>query len=69
MITLGGITIVCVFFLIFQYRQHLHEGLRLEPRIEALEKRQSDAFDPKAFAELQTKVESLRIGQGIRGTR
>lgn len=66
MITLGSILIVCAFLLIGQYRHHVHEGLHLEDRIKALEARQADSFDPKAFAELQSKVEAMRIAQGMR---
>lgn len=60
------LVIVCTAALIAQYRHQVYMGMRLEDRIACLEKRAADLFDAKAFADLQSKVEALRLGQGLR---
>jgi hypothetical protein len=66
MTALVGLALICATLLLLQWRHHVYEGLKLEPRIQALEKRQAVEFDAKAFAELQAKVEGLRIAKGLR---
>ena len=64
--TVIAIALLCVAALVAQYRHHLYRGINLESRVKALEARQVEAFDAKAFAELVTKVEALRIARGMR---
>jgi hypothetical protein len=68
-IALGIIFLLCLTALFAQYRHHVYRGVGLEPRIAALETKQSVAFDAKAFVELQSKVEALRIANDIKGRR
>lgn len=67
--------IFCTTFLYAQHQQHAHERLTrfethrlslLTDRVSALEDAQSDHFDAKAFEDLRSKVEALRIAQGLR---
>lgn len=71
-----ALLIVCAAALLAQYRAQEHEiTLRgryndldaLDSRISALEEAKSSQFDPKAFEDLKTKVEALRISQGLKG--
>ncbi len=63
---IGIVLLICLTALILQRQHYAFRGIDLEARIDALEKRQTDSFDPKAFAELQSKVEALRIAKGLR---
>jgi hypothetical protein len=65
MTVVAALSIVCLTALVAQYRHHVYQGLGLESRLAVLEKRQAEAFDPKAFSELQSKVEALRIAKGL----
>ncbi len=61
-----GLVVVCMAALFAQYRHHVYRGMRLEDRIACLEKRAADLFDAKAFADLQSKVEALRVSIGMK---
>ena len=65
-------------YLLAQRQEHRHllavarastHATALERRLAALETARTSQFDQAAFEELKTKVESLRVGQGIRVSR
>ena len=69
------VAIVCVSLLIAQHFDHKHKHQttadtgRLEEinkRLAALEGKEAKAFDQAAFDDLKSKVEALRIAQGMR---
>lgn len=72
------VAIICLAALYAQYRAQEHERTMqadlgavqsLASRVDALEARQVFQFDPKAFDELKSTVDTLRIAQGLRGSR
>lgn len=63
----GIVTIICLAALYAQHRHHVFSGIKLQSRVEALEHKQAGAFDPKAFSDLQSKVEALRLGRSLGG--
>lgn len=65
MTAVACLALVCATALVAQWRHHVYRGLGLEGRVKALETRQASEFDPKAFAELASKVEALRINKGL----
>jgi hypothetical protein len=70
-----ALIVVSIAGLIAQWRsqQHEHamtygEGLlhRVEQRVSELERRKAQDFNRAEFEELKSKVEALRIGQGLK---
>lgn len=73
--TLACVITVCLCALVAQQASHDHAeemqgGLErmdeLEDRLEVLERSRDAHFDPAAFEDLRTKVETLRLGQGLK---
>lgn len=73
-----SILIVCLSALLWQARAQAHEtNMRasesrihgIESRLSVLEKQHAQAYDHAAFEELKSRVEGMRIAQGLRGTR
>lgn len=65
----ASIAIICATALAIQHRYFVFKGMDIEERITALENRANETFDPKAFEELRSKVEAMRIAQGLKGSR
>ena len=75
---LGMVALICASVLFAQYRHQLHASYtdkesnyiaELDLRISALEKQSKEKFDAAAFDDLKSKVEALRLAQGLRSTR
>jgi hypothetical protein len=62
----GIVLLICLTALMLQRQHHAYRGIELEARVDALEKQRADSFDPKAFTDLQSKVEALRLAKGLR---
>lgn len=70
-----SVAIICATGLIAQFRHQGHqrdmqaEGSllhKVEARVSALERMQASKYDHAAFEDLKSKVEAMRIAQGMR---
>lgn len=72
------VVVVCMTAVWCQHAEHKHERMMrgdgqaiqaLTDRVTSLELKAQASFDPKAFEELKDKVDTMRVAQGLRGSR
>lgn len=73
-----AVLIVCAALLLAQYSSQEHEQAmqagfsrldKIETRLSEIERRKPEQFDSAAFDDIKNKVETLRIAQGLKGSR
>lgn len=75
---IAAVVIVCASALVGLHMQHLHaqtmagdaeELKRLGDRLLLVESQGKQKYDHAAFEDLKSKVEALRLAQGLKGSR
>ena len=66
---------ICLTILTLQHQHHEHQRVmqaehnllhKVEERVSALERRKQSEYSHEAFEDLKSKVDALRIAQGLR---